>query len=276
MKFSESFVLVLSLVLLATTVVAQTNAANDSTPCSLATLKGTYGVLEQGTIVAQLPFFPPPPLPVVLAANATYDGAGNESGTFKISVGGGPIAGTFTGTYTVSSDCTYAEEFVATPPGGAPLHTSGIITGNGTFREIHYIYTDLGRVISGTAKKTPPGGCSLETVKGKYAVFGQGTVPTGPPPNPPILGAHVAPFTADGAGHLSGSEDVTLGGYPLHDTFTGNAAINPDCTFALVITDSMGLVVHELGTITGEGRSQEFQAIVTDPGWVFVESVEKQ
>jgi len=53
----------------------------------------------------------------------------------------------------------------------------------------------------------------------------------------------------------------------------GNAAINPDCTFALVITDSTGLVVHEWGAITGEGRSQEFHAIVTDPGWVFVESV---
>lgn len=273
MTFSKSFVLTLALFLLAIPVVAQTSAVNNSKRCSLATLNGTYGVLEQGAIVAQLPGFPPPPYPVVLAASATYDGAGNLSGTFKTSIGGLPLTGTFTGTYTVSSDCRYAEEFVATPP-GVSLHDSGIITGNGTFREIHYIYTDSDRVISGTAKKTPPGGCSLKTIKGQYAVFGQGTIFV--PGFPPLLVAHVGPFTADGAGHLSGSDDVTHGGTALHETFTANATINSDCTVSLIISDSGGLVVNEWGTITGEGRSQEFNGIVTDPGWVFVESAKKQ
>ena len=260
---------ILALVLLAPTVVAQTK-----TPCSLATLTGTYGVLEQGAIVTQIVGFPaPPPYPVVLAASAAYDGTGNLSGPFKISIAGLQLTGTFTGTYTVSSDCKYTEEFVATPP-GASLHDSGVITGDGAFREIHYIYTDSDRVISGTAKKTPPGGCSLETIKGKYAVFGQGTIIA--PGFPPLLAAHVGPFTADGAGHFSGSDDVTHGGTALHETFTGNAAITSDCTVSLIITDSGGLVANEWGTITGEGRSQEFNGIVTNPGWVFVESVKRQ
>jgi hypothetical protein len=259
MKLSSSLILMLALVLLATTVVAQTNAVNG---CSLASLKGTYGVLEQGTI---------PPYPVVLAANATYDGAGKESGTFNASIGGLPVAGTFTGTYAVNSDCTYTEEFVATPP-GVSLHVSGVITGNGIFREIHYIYTDSDRIVSGTAKKTPPGGCSLRTLSGAYAVLGQGTIVA----QPPLLVAHVGPFNADGAGHFSGSEYVTLGGIALQDTFTGDDTVNSDCSASVIVTDSNGLVTHEWGVITGEGRSQELNSIVTEPGWIFVESVKRQ
>jgi hypothetical protein len=258
--------LVLALVLLST-AVAQTK-----TPCSVMTLYGTYGVLEQGTIVTQIPGFPaPPPYPVVLAARAIYDGTGNLSGPFKISIAGLQLTGTFTGTYTVSSDCKYTEEFVATPP-GASLHDSGVITGDGTSREIHYIYTDSDRVISGIARKTPPGGCSLKTVKGKYVVFGQGTLMV----QPPIAAAHVGPLTADGAGHFSGRENVTFGGTALQDTFTGDYAVDPDCTFSNVVTDSIGNVVHEWGTITGEGRSQEFDGIQTDAGWVFAERVTRQ
>jgi hypothetical protein len=236
------------------------------------TLNGGYGVLEQGAIVKQIPGFPfPPPYPVVLAANATYDGAGNESGTFATSIGGLVLTGTFTGTYTVNSDCTYTEEFVATPP-GVSLHVSGVITGSGTFKEIRYIYTDPDRVVYGTAKKTPPGGCSLRTVQGAYAVSGHGTIVT----QPPLLVAQVGSFIADGAGHMSGSEDVSTGGNAVQDTFTGNLTVNSDCSTLVTITDSNGLTTHQWGVITGEGRSQEYNGIVTAEGWIFVESVKKQ
>lgn len=243
--------------------------------CSVASLNGTYGVLEQGTIFSQISGFPLlPPYPVVLAANALYDGAGNLSGTFKISISGLQLTGTFAGTYDLTSDCLYSEQFIPTPPGLVTLHDSGVVTGDGAFREIHYIYTDSDRVISGTAKKAPPGGCSLETLKGKYAVFGQGTIFA--PGGPPLMADHVGPFTADGAGHFSGSDDANLGGTVVHRTFTGNAEVNSDCTVSLIITNSQGLVAGEWGTITGQGRSQEFNGIVTNPGWVFAENAKKQ
>ncbi len=154
------------------------------------------------------------------------------------------------------------------------LHDSGIITGDGAFREIHYIYTDSDRVISGTAKKAPPGGCSPKTLKGKYAVFGQGTIFA--PGGPPLMVDHVGPFTADGAGHLSGSDVANIDGTEVHRTFTADAEVNSDCTLSLTITNSEGLVAGEWGVITGEGRSQEFNGIVTNPGWVFAESAKKQ
>ena len=149
MTFGKSLVVTLAITVLSASLVAQTHGANNAKHCSLATLKGTYGVLEQGTIL--------PSYPVVLAANATYDGEGKELGTFAANIAGLPVTGTFTGTYSVASDCTYTEEFVATPP-GVSLHVSGVITGDGIFREIQYIYTDPDRVVSGTAKKTPRGG----------------------------------------------------------------------------------------------------------------------
>ena len=266
--------LFLLLVLVPATVVAQTNSVASSERCSLATLHGAYGVLEQGTILTQIPGFPPPPYAVVLAANATYDGAGNLAGPFKLSIGGVPLTGTFTGTYTVGSDCSYSEEFVATPP-GATLHDSGVITGSGTFREIHYIYTDTDRIISGTAKKIPPGGCSLKTLKGDHAVFGQGAI--FPPGFPPVFVNHVGTFTADGAGHIAGREDAREGGAASHENvFTADAAVDPNCTVSVTIHNEEGLVVREWGAITGQGRFQEFNGIVTDPGWVLAESVKKQ
>ncbi len=270
MRFGKSVLLMVSLLLLAATVAAQENPVTDLNSCSVATLNGRYGVWEQGTIV---PAPAESPVPTVLAALATYDGAGNLSGTFKASLGGLTVPGTFSGTYTVDPECTYTETFVANPPGGAPLHVSGVITGHGTFREIHYIYTDLGRVISGVAKKTPPGGCSLTTLQGKYAVFGNGTILI--PGQSPLPVNHVGPFSADGRGHISGAEDLSLGGMALQDTFTAEATVDPECTVTLVITDSTGLVVHEWGTLTGEGRFQEYHAIVTDLGWVFAESFKK-
>ncbi len=106
MTFYKLFVLTLALVLLAIPVVAQANDVNP--PCSLATLKGAYGGLDQATVVGQLPGFPPPPFQSTLAQIVTYDGAGHFSGigvaaTFGTLVIPGPVP--FGGTYTVTREC---------------------------------------------------------------------------------------------------------------------------------------------------------------------------
>jgi len=123
--------------------------------CSLATLHGTYGVWEQGTFVGKVGPNPPGPYPVDIVASATFDGAGNMSGTWSGSFGGvvSPPA-PFTGTYTVSPDCIYSDEFSPGIPGFV-LHHWGTMVGGGIFQEIHYIYTDAGTVMSGTVKKAP-------------------------------------------------------------------------------------------------------------------------
>jgi hypothetical protein len=122
--------------------------------CSLATLQGTYGVWEQGTFVGKIDGNPPG-IQVAIVGRVTYDGAGNLSGTWFGSFGGSvtptlPV----TGTYTVSPDCIYSDEFSPGGPGFF-LHHSGPIVGEGKSQEVHYIYTDAGTVMSGTAQRAP-------------------------------------------------------------------------------------------------------------------------
>jgi hypothetical protein len=212
----------------------------------------------------------------VNSATPTYDGAGNFSGTYTLSVGGAIVPGTFTGTYFVNPDCTYSDEF--TPLPHFVVHHAGTITGEGMLQEIDYIYTDAGVVISGRAKKAAPWPCSLATLKGAYALFGQGTV-TGPIPGfppPPLLFAHTGILTFDGKGNLSGESTEDFDSVIVPETYTGTYIVNPDCAATATIKTSLGLVIHEAGTITGDGDSKEVHNIITNAGWVVADTVKKQ
>ena len=74
--------------------------------CSLASLQGTYAVHGQGTFLVEVPGFPAPPFPFGEAGIATFDGTGRFFGKTTINAGGLLLNPTFTGTYTVNSDCT--------------------------------------------------------------------------------------------------------------------------------------------------------------------------
>jgi hypothetical protein len=129
-------------------------------PCSVADVKGTWGYFEQGTSALPNATVPLPNgavFPVVIVGYATFDGAGKLSGTYTRSFGGLIVTGTFEGTYDVKPDaetsgCIYSDEFKSFPDGGTHHH-KGVITGDGVFQESHYMYTDLGSTIAGTAKK---------------------------------------------------------------------------------------------------------------------------
>jgi hypothetical protein len=122
------------------------------------------------------------------------------------------------------------------------------------------------------------GTCSRATVQGSYVVFGQGTI-TGPLPGfppPPFPTNHSGIVSFDGAGNFTGSEMASLDGLVGPATFTGTYTVNPNCTVTVELTNSLGLTVHEWGTISGSGALQEVHLIVTDAGWVFDETVKKQ
>jgi hypothetical protein len=247
--------------------------------CSQATLKGTYGYLEEGTIVVPFDGLPlTPPFPTVTSGIAVYDGKGHSSGTWAASLGGVIMTGTYTGTYTVSPDCTYSDELTILP--GLAIHDAGTITGEEISQEVHYIRTDAGRVIVGTTRKTSLGPCSLASLRGSYALFGQGTytgfpVPTPVFPPPPLLWAHSGIVTFDGKGDFSFSENVSLNGFTGSDSGTGTYSVHRDCSLSFVV-NTPELVVHESGTITGEGEFQEVHTVVTDEGWAAVDGLKKQ
>jgi hypothetical protein len=78
----------------------------DDGGCSVSSLRGTYAMQAQGTIVGQIPGFPPPPFPFAEAGIIRFDANGNLSGHSTVNVGGVTFPATFTGSYSVNSDCT--------------------------------------------------------------------------------------------------------------------------------------------------------------------------
>jgi len=250
--------------------------------CSQATLEGTYGGFMQGTGLSSFGVgLLTPPYPLAFVGLDTFDGHGNVSTKVAASFDGliFPWGTTATGTYNVSPDCMVSLE--AKSSGSPTAHFAGTITGEGMSQEVHLVHTDPYWVTSGTLRKIPPRGCSQKTLDGTYAVFGQGTytgVPAPTPgfPPPPVPAAHVGILTADGAGHFSGEGVEHLDSMAAPATYTATYTVSRDCRVSITIIGFTGLVMHETGTITGWGESQEFHTIITDPGWVFVDTAKRQ
>ena len=265
MKLSKAYHWAWALILFAIPLAAQMNPT-PAKICSLATLKGSYGFFGQGTVVTQ------PPVQIVTSGIINYDGHGNISGESINNVdGSGGMGDTFTGTYTVNPDCTLSGQHIS--PSGETLHYVGTITGSGMLQEIHFVVTDPGFVASGTDKKIPPQGCSLETLEGSYALFGQGSVTAY---TPPALLTHVGVFSYDGKGNFAGKDTIALNGATIPDEFTGTYTVSANCTVSVEIHSTAVGVVHQLGRITGEGKQREVHLIITDPGFMFLESTRKQ
>jgi hypothetical protein len=80
-------------------------------------------------------------------------------------------------------------------------------------------------------------------------------------------------------GHDVWKED----GMAAPTTFTGTYTVNPDCTVSHTINGTittpfgpLTTLIHETGTITGLGDSQEVGLIMTDAGYAFVDTAKKQ
>jgi hypothetical protein len=116
--------------------------------CSLASINGDFGFVEQGTVLLAPPA--PPMVPYATSGILTSDGAGHLSGTVTVHAGGTVHLGTFNGTYAVNPDCTFSIQF--TTEDNSVFHVVGTITGEGIFQEARYIYTDANFIVSGTAK----------------------------------------------------------------------------------------------------------------------------
>lgn len=96
--------------------------------CSLSSLKGSYALDRQGTLVASILGLPAP-APWGEVAFEDFNGAGTFSGKATVNVGGAVVNGTVTGTYTVSSDCTGTKTVNTSV--GVTVHEAIIVTGGG-------------------------------------------------------------------------------------------------------------------------------------------------
>ena len=98
-------------------------------PCSVASLKGTYGWQGEGTILAQLDSLPSPPAVFGQVGIVTFDGKGNFSASSTQNFGGAAVPATETGTYEVNSDCTAA--WTVQTSLGLVVHDAVVVTDRG-------------------------------------------------------------------------------------------------------------------------------------------------
>jgi hypothetical protein len=109
------------------------------------------------------------------------------------------------------------------------------------------------------------GGCSLAALRGPYAVYGQGTVFVGTPPQPG-LEVDVGLATFDGKGSLTGSLTFSFNGQIFRTKYIGAYLVNSDCTISLMTQDDLGEHLQQEGVVIGDG--DEIRVIGTDPGRV--------
>ena len=130
--------------LLQLTIVALSLAigtqAEDKANCSNATLHGSYGLHATGTVIGVGDF--------AAVGHFTFDGTGNLTGKVFLRVNGDNIEPPeFTGTYSVSPDCTVTDSW------GAPINSThvSVIVDNG---KGYFILGNSGSgTISGEAKR---------------------------------------------------------------------------------------------------------------------------
>jgi hypothetical protein len=112
-------------------------AGDDFHRCSNRTLKGSYGLFGDGTVVGVGPN--------VVIAIFTYDGNGNLTGTGTSKTNGNVVHFTLTGTYTVDENCNAADTVVF--PSGATATHEYVIVDNG--KEFYFINSTPGTTTSG-------------------------------------------------------------------------------------------------------------------------------
>ncbi len=108
--------------------------------CGLYSVVGTYGVSGAGTVGVGTPN----PVQDSEVGLLTADGNGNVSGSVTFSANGTLLTATYTGAYTVNSDCTASPSISHSL--GEQLHETGVVLQGGS--EIRFIGTDPGAEVS--------------------------------------------------------------------------------------------------------------------------------
>jgi hypothetical protein len=112
-------------------------------PCTDASLRGSYGYSFDGTVMGIGP--------TAGSGVITFDGEGNLSGADTLSLNGTIIPRTLTGTYTVQANCTGSVTLEVST--GDIFHLAFVIVDSR--RELRFIQTDAGTVITGAAIRSP-------------------------------------------------------------------------------------------------------------------------
>lgn len=144
--------------------MASVASAQPEATCSNASVAGTWGFTDTGTVI-----LPTGPVPFGAVGKITGDADGNFSGSQTTSVGGAISKETFKGTGTVNADCTGTATFSVFDESGTTLlrtATFSVVFVNNAKEEreiatslvLEPSGTHVPAVITGSAKKLFPNG----------------------------------------------------------------------------------------------------------------------
>ena len=212
--------------------------------CSVATLAGAWGFSARGqlstpgstTVAAWID-------PVAEAGTMTFDGKGGVTVNETLSNNGQVTqAVSFTGTYSVASDCT----FTIIAKGGPVTRYKGILVSGGSAFRLTSSDGDTWITGAGEQIASGAGACGSATASGTFGFDLQGYVKSSSTPAAVDVRSRIVavnqntPFAAsgkltfDGAGHLTYSETYSIGGQiNTVPSGTGAYTVNPDCSFRL-------------------------------------------
>lgn len=260
---------------------SNTFAGDGSQNFSDADIKGSYGLLAQGSSVVpgtQISF------PAVIVGKLFSDGKGHLQGTGTVNPGG-PVSGlepgqsvTITGTYDVDTDGT--GDFTASATATSPSATSnssdppsiqlgGALVIESFADEVQLVSTQTNRVLYTTLKKQrpPSDGFSNATLRGAwgFACHGALVTPTGDPTAVESPVAVIGLMTNDGHGKFSAEVTANTNGVVTQENFTGINRVASDGTITASATSTDPLLAKLTGVIDND---HEFRVITTDPGTI--------
>ncbi len=193
--------------------------------CSLGTLHGAYIYALDGFTVAgegasqRAPF--------AQAGREIFNGDGTMSGIGTASFNGDVVRVTYSGTYTVTADCTGAVTF--TDGAGVVSHYDIAIENGGA--EFGFIQTDPNVVTAAFERRrtTSEARCSLATLTGNYVYAGDGfdIAGSGSTQRTPFATAGREVYAGDGT--LSGFDTTSSNGVIAHTTYSSTYTLNADC-----------------------------------------------
>ena len=261
--------------------------------CTSADFNGVYGMLATGTIIVA-PGFPPGLLgPFARVGRVFADGHGNLSIANTASYNGNIIAESYSGTYTVSSDCAVdANPIVPLPigPGGSdvpvPFAFKGVVADNGN--DIVLVNCGVGKpCFAGPTgnvirlhlrrKDVNQGRCTNGDLSGPFRLDLSGSTVGGPTLVPgvtvPQPFARVGRWVFDGRGGFTGNAVVNYSGSVIQtEAVAGQYSVDSSCNVSITFT--AGIPHTWTGTLTDRGDGADL--IVNDVGVVITGTLRKQ
>lgn len=255
--------------------------------CTNASFTGVYGMLATGNILVA-PGFPAPLIgPFGRVGHVVADGKGNISVANVASYNGNIITESYSGTYTVSSNCSIdIKPVVGLPvgPGGAlepvPFEFQGSISLTGD----HAAVLDCGLLYPCFAAPTGnvirvildrenliPLPCANFSLQGEYQLDMSGTTITGPLAGP---FAREGTLTFDGRSAFTANTVADYTGYVIQsEPLSGTYSVNSSCNITLTFSDG-GSSHTWTGTLTALGGGVDL--ISNDTGVVITGTLRAQ